>query len=63
MTYSITHEELKRRISLNYIHPVIDAWSYCSIYNRALEEGMKIIAMLDDGVVYESVQPPFNVNK
>lgn len=52
---NMTHDALSIRLSYNYTYPVTDSYSYANLCNWALNHGIKIIAIVDDGVVYENV--------
>lgn len=50
---SASHDTFQSMIGYMYAYPVKTAWDYAGIYQVALDRNIRIIAMLDDGVVYQ----------
>ena len=53
--HHMLHSTLSMILSFNYNIPVIDSYHYAVLCNKALNHGIKIVAILDDGIVYEDV--------
>jgi hypothetical protein len=54
--FNMPHDVLQMRLSFNYTYPITDSYSYATLCNYALNHGIKIIAILDDGVVFQNIE-------
>ena len=55
MVTTATHETFRMILNYNYTTPITKTYDYMVLYNTALNNGIKIVAILEDGVVYKNI--------